>query len=50
LRAAQRQARSGGGTAPDFIEVSIIDARLRELTAQRRTQLAEARGEKNPDR
>ncbi len=50
LRAAQRQARSGGGSAPDFIEVSIIDARLRELTAQRRTQLAEARGEKNPDR
>ncbi len=50
LRAAQRQARSGGGSAPDFIEVSIIDARLRDLTAQRRTQLAEARGEKNPDR
>ena len=50
LRAAQRQARSGGGSAPDFIEVSIIDARLRDLTAQRRTQLAEARGDKNPDR
>jgi beta-barrel assembly-enhancing protease len=50
LRAAQRQARSGGGGAPDFIEVSIIDARLRDLTAQRRAQLAEARGDKNPDR
>ena len=50
LRAAQRQARSGSSGAPDFIEVSIIDARLRDLTAQRRAQLAEARGEKNPDR
>ena len=50
LRAAQRQARSGGASVPDFIEVSIIDARLRDLTAQRRTQLAEARGDKNPDR
>ena len=51
LRAAQRQARSGGaGTGPDFIEVSIVDARLRDLTAQRRAQLAEARGDKNPDR
>lgn len=50
LRAAQRQARSGSGGAPDFIEVSIIDARLRELTSQRRAQLAEARGERNPER
>ncbi len=52
LRAAQRQARSGGGggATPDFIEASIIDARLRALAAQRRALLAEARGEKNPDR
>ncbi len=50
LRAAQRQARSGSAGAPDFIEVSIVDARLRELMAIRRAQLAEARGEKNPDR
>ena len=50
LRAAQRQARGGSTGAPDFIEVSIIDARLRDLTAQRRAQLAEARGDKNPDR
>jgi beta-barrel assembly-enhancing protease len=50
LRAAQRQARSGGGSAPDFIEVSIIDSRLRDLSALRRAQLAEARGDKNPDR
>jgi beta-barrel assembly-enhancing protease len=45
LRAAQREAR-GGGAKPDFIEASIIDARLRDLTAQRRAQLAEARGER----
>ena len=45
LRAAQRQSRSAGA-APDFIEASIIDARLRELSAQRRAQLAEARGER----
>jgi predicted Zn-dependent protease len=45
LRAAQRQARASGA-APDFIEASIIDTRLRELTAQRRAQLAAARGER----
>ena len=45
LRAAQRQARSTAA-APDFIEASIIDARLRDLTAQRRAQMAEARGER----
>jgi predicted Zn-dependent protease len=44
LRAAQRQAR--GGATPDFIESSIIDARLRDLAAQRRAQIAEARGER----
>ena len=45
LRAAQRAARNFSAT-PDFIEASIIDTRLRELTAQRRAQLAEARGER----
>lgn len=43
LRAAQRQARSGS-VATDFIESSIIDSRLRDLTARRRAQIAEARG------
>jgi beta-barrel assembly-enhancing protease len=43
LRAAQRQARTGGSTI-DFVEASVIDARLRDLTAQRRAQLAQARG------
>jgi len=43
LRAAQRQARSGS-VAPDFIESSIIDSRLRDLAARRRAQIAEARG------
>ena len=45
LRAAQRLARNSTAP-PDFIEASIIDTRLRELTAQRRAQLAEARGER----
>jgi predicted Zn-dependent protease len=45
LRSAQRQAREAR-TAPDFIEASIIDSRLRDLNAQRRAQLAEARGER----
>jgi beta-barrel assembly-enhancing protease len=45
LRAAQRHARSSGAP-PDFIEASIIDSRLRDLTAQRRAQLAELRGER----
>jgi predicted Zn-dependent protease len=44
LRAAQRQARPGGGAAVDFVEASIIDARLRALMAQRRAQIAEMRG------
>jgi beta-barrel assembly-enhancing protease len=46
LRAAQREARSG--VKPDFIEASIIDARLRDLSAIRRAQLAEMRGERQP--
>ena len=46
LRAAQRQAQNSSA-APDFIEASIIDARLRNLSALRRAQLAEARGERS---
>jgi predicted Zn-dependent protease len=44
LRAAQRQARPGGGAPVDFVEASIIDARLRDLMARRRAQIAEMRG------
>ena len=43
LRAGQQIARRGGpGT--DFIEASVIDSRLRDLTAQRRQLMAEQRG------
>jgi predicted Zn-dependent protease len=43
LRGGQQLARQGGpGT--DFIEASVIDARLRDLQAQRRQLLAEERG------
>jgi len=38
LRAAQRLARGGGQT--DFIEASVVDARLRALEAERRALLA----------
>jgi beta-barrel assembly-enhancing protease len=41
LRAGQRRARDGG--AVDFIEVSVIDARLRTIEAQRRQIEAEER-------
>ena len=42
LRAGQQVARRGGpGT--DFIEASVIDARLRDLLAQRRSLVAEQR-------
>jgi predicted Zn-dependent protease len=41
LRAGQRLARSGG--ASDFIEASVIDARLREIEAQRRQILQDER-------
>jgi predicted Zn-dependent protease len=48
LRAAQALARSG--SANDFIEASVIDARLRELLNQRRQLAAElrARGGRAP--
>jgi beta-barrel assembly-enhancing protease len=46
LRAAQRLARGGGPV--DFIEVSVVDARLRALEAQRQAQLAEQHDGKAP--
>jgi len=46
LRAGQQIARRGGpGT--DFIEASVIDARLRDLSAQRRQLMSEQRGGNN---
>jgi beta-barrel assembly-enhancing protease len=42
LRAAQGQARSVSGQ--DFIEASVIDARLRRLVAERRQLALDARG------
>jgi beta-barrel assembly-enhancing protease len=42
LRAAQQNAR--GATGQDFIEASIIDSRLRQLTAQRRQLQLDERG------
>lgn len=46
LRAGQAAARGAAGQ--DFIEASVIDARLRELTAQRRALALEARGGRAP--
>jgi len=45
LRAAQRLARSGAAS-PDFIESSVIDTRVRQLDAQQRALLDEARNER----
>ncbi len=42
LRAAQEAARAPA--SQDFIEASVIDARLRQLMAQRRQMVLEARG------
>ena len=42
LRAGQQAARSGG-SGTDFIEASVIDARLRDLLAQRRALVADQR-------
>ena len=50
LRAAQQTSR--GATGQDFIEGSVIDARLRQLVAQRRQlqlEAREARGGRGPD-
>ncbi len=46
LRAAQRSARTG--SAADFIEASVIDARLRDVEAQRRAIAAEQRSSGTP--
>jgi len=43
LRAAQTASRGAAGQ--DFIEASVIDSRLRQITAQRRQLAIEARGE-----
>lgn len=47
LRAAQGMAR-GSLAGQDFVEASIVDARLRELTTQRRRMLFEMRGGREP--
>jgi predicted Zn-dependent protease len=46
LRAGQRQVRGGGGV--DFIEASVIDARLRDIEAERRQLAADMRREGRP--
>ncbi len=43
LRAGQRLARGGNSSGVDFIEASVIDARLREIEAQRRAIAADER-------
>jgi predicted Zn-dependent protease len=48
LRAAQRLSRNAA--SGDFIDASIIDARLRDLEAQRRELMAELRGDKRGGR
>lgn len=42
LRAGQRLAREGATS--DFVELSVIDARLRDLQAEHRARMAEMRG------
>ena len=42
LRAGQRRARSGGPV--DFIDASVIDARLRDVEVQRKQLIADAKG------
>ena len=44
LRSGRTLARTAGTAGQDFIESSIIEARLRELEARRRQLAAEARG------
>jgi beta-barrel assembly-enhancing protease len=46
LRAGQRRARDGG--AVDFIEVSVIDARLRDIELQRRALAADEKNSQPP--
>ena len=47
LRAARQIALDT--RSDDFVEVSVIQARLRELERDRRQLLAEMRGERNPE-
>lgn len=47
LRAGQQLARQPGAQ-PDFIELSVIDARLRDMQAQRRALLSEQRPQRGP--
>ncbi|MCE2916086.1 MAG: M48 family metalloprotease [Rubrivivax sp.] len=44
LRAAQARVRGGGGESFDFIEASVIDARLRAIQEQRRQIALDMRG------
>ena len=44
LRAGQQLARKAGAAGADYIEASVIDSRLRDLSGQRRALLAEQRG------
>ncbi len=46
LRSAQALSRQAG--TGDFIEASVIDARLRQISQQRRELVAEMRGEERP--
>ena len=46
LRAAQALSRQAG--SGDFIEASVIDARLRQISQQRRELVAEMKGEERP--
>ncbi|HEY9063571.1 MAG TPA: hypothetical protein VIO33_01215, partial [Burkholderiaceae bacterium] len=41
LRGGQRRARGGGSGAVDFIDASVIDARLRDVEIQRRQREAD---------
>ena len=43
LRVGQRLARSGSGPGIDFIEASVIDARLRDIELERRQLSPEER-------
>ena len=43
LRAGQRMAREGNVARPDFIEASVIDARLRQIETERKELQAEER-------
>lgn len=48
LRAGQRLARSAGTAAPDFIDASVIDARLRQINTERRQIYADLNNGRMP--